>query len=147
MLHVCSLGSSDHHFPAQNSYILIVLHKIWIWASRRQSPDCLIACPCTTNVVHMYAFNLSHVNVGLWMLVGEWRIVRLSRRGWKKPSYLEGKSEARYFSWWLTFNEGVSAAPFLALLCILLLARSPFWCTIDFWYTISPLYFSLYVHF
>ena len=69
---------------------------------RAQSSDlgfvraiCLRARPSITNVVHMHVQSLAPV---CWfiILVGEWRIVRPSRSGRKKPSYPERKSEARY---------------------------------------------------
>ena len=72
---ICYVQSSDWDNPRT------ILCKFRIRVLLGQFPDCPRACPHTTNVVHMY--------VGLYILVGEWRLTKLSRSGWKKPSYPE----------------------------------------------------------
>ena len=87
-MYICYAQSSDWINPQ------IVLCKVQIRALRRQSPDCLSACPRTT-MLCTCTFNLLHVYVGLCILIGEWRIASETFEKWTKnvPIWKESQKE------------------------------------------------------
>ena len=127
------------HIYQTNSWI--ILHKVWIQALCEQPPNWPSAYPSTINVAHVYihlymyiqcytrVYSLAYVT--LCTLVRKWRIMRHSRRGQMKLSYL-GKSRKQgtkvepllLNNVKINFWSRLSAVSFLVLLY--------FSCIIDF---------------